>query len=153
MQPFAIDVARYLIQLAASDEEPEYLTHLQLQKLLYYVQGWSLGMRGIPAFPSRIEAWAHGPVVRDVYPYFADYGYQPIMNYSTPPSDSLNPEDREFIESVWNVYKVYSPSSLREMTHKEAPWLDARKGYGPADRCEVEITQAAMQDFFRDSEE
>ena len=30
----AIDVANYLINLAAAEDEPQFLTHLQLQKLL-----------------------------------------------------------------------------------------------------------------------
>src|SRR5262249_50830431 len=46
----AIDVARYLIQLAAAEDEPELLSHLRLQKLLYYVQGWSLAQRRAPMF-------------------------------------------------------------------------------------------------------
>src|SRR5688572_9971276 len=61
MAASALDVARYLIQLAAAEDEPEELSHLRLQKLLYYVQGWSLAQRGEAMFPDRIEAWAHGP--------------------------------------------------------------------------------------------
>ncbi len=36
----AVDIARYLIKLAAAEPEPEYLSHMRLQKLLYYVQGY-----------------------------------------------------------------------------------------------------------------
>ena len=146
--PDALDVARYLIYLAAVEPEPEYLTHMRLQKLLYYVQGWSLALKKRPMFSDRIEAWAHGPVVRSVYPQFADFGDQPIPPQKLLISDRLSDEDREFIESVWEAYKGYSSSSLRAMTHKEAPWRETRGQCAPADRCTAEITQDALKRFF-----
>ena len=147
--PDAIDVARYLVHLAASEPEPDYLSHMRLQKLLYYTQGWSLALRDRPMFSERIEAWAHGPVVRDVYPHFADFGDTPILPESVALPQSLSAEDRSFIDSVWEAYKVYSTISLRRMTHKEAPWRNARGTCGPAERCTTEITQDAMRRFFK----
>ena len=44
----AIGVARDLVRLAADEPEPDHLTHMRLQKLLYYVQGWSLAIRNGP---------------------------------------------------------------------------------------------------------
>ena len=66
----ALDAARYLVRLGFTPDEPEdsdFLCPLRVQKLLYYVQGWSLGINDVPMFSERIEAWAHGPVVRDLY--------------------------------------------------------------------------------------
>ena len=66
--PSAVDVARYLVLLASTEsdgpaQEADCLTNLRLQKLLYYVQGWSLGERGRPMFREEIQAWRYGPVV------------------------------------------------------------------------------------------
>lgn len=144
----AIEVARYLIYLAASQEEPDLLSPMRLQKLLYYVQGWSLALRGEPMFPERIEAWAHGPVVPVVYNGFRSYGDSSIATTNVPPPKNLTHAERDFIDSVWDPYKDYSASSLRAMTHREEPWLDARRGYGPGERCSVEITHDAMRSFF-----
>lgn len=144
----AIEVARYLIQLAASEDEPDLLSHLRLQKLLYYVQGWSLAMRGKAMFRERIEAWAHGPVVRSIYPVFADYGFESIPPDRFIGPTSLEPAEEQFIASVWKSYKGFSASCLREMTHQEAPWRDARAGLDPAARCDRQITVEAMRDFF-----
>lgn len=143
-----MDVARYLIFLAASEPEPEFLTHMRLHKLLYYVQGWSLALRKRPIFPDRIEAWAHGPVVRDLYPHFADNGDKPITPQDLLISDRLSEDDKDLIGSVWEAYKAYSSSSLRSMTHNEAPWKEARGQCAPADRCTTEITQDALKRFF-----
>lgn len=146
--PNALEVAKCLIHLAAAEDEPEYLTHTRIQKLLYYAQGWSLALRDRALFKGRIEAWAHGPVVKDVYKHFASHSDQPILPSSVEQPKKLTADDRKFIASVWAAYKVHSATSLRNMTHIEAPWKDARQGVAPADRCENEITVEALKRFF-----
>ncbi len=100
-------------------------------------------------FPERIEAWAHGPVVSDLFPTFACYGDRPI-----PPEDrtdeeiGLDEEERDLVASVWESYKDYSAISLRRMIHEEAPWINARKGFGPGECCSNEITVEAIQSYF-----
>lgn len=47
--PSANKVADYFI--SRSREYGDYLTNLKLQKLLYYSQGWYLGLTGKPLFP------------------------------------------------------------------------------------------------------
>lgn len=143
----AMDVARQFVWLAWNGEEPEGLTHMRLQKLLYYAQGWHLAAFGRPLFSGRIEAWKHGPVVKELYPRFADYGARFIS-----PDDAGDPQlpeqERAFVESVWDEYKRHSAAGLREMTHREPPWLEARGGLADDERCEREITAASMQTFF-----
>ena len=67
----AMDVARQFVRLAWEDEEPEGLTHLRLQKLLYYAQGWHLAAFGLALFAGHIEAWNTAPLSKQVYPAFA----------------------------------------------------------------------------------
>ena len=54
-----IDVARYLIYLSYG-ENCYSLTPLKLQKILYYVQGWSYVWDGKPMFNEEFEAWQYG---------------------------------------------------------------------------------------------
>ncbi len=61
----ALGIARCL--LARAHEEDELLSHLKLQKLLYFCQGFTLAMTGKPLFSEAIVAWEHGPVVREVW--------------------------------------------------------------------------------------
>ncbi len=145
----AVSVARALIRLGAGEDEPDRLTHLRLQKLLYYVQGWSLALRGEAMFEGRIEAWPHGPVVRPVYGAFAKYGSEPI-----PPAEGdeegsdLTEDDTDLIGSVWESLKGYSASGLRWKTHQESPWVDARRGLGDAESSNHEITQESIRAYF-----
>jgi len=145
---FAEDVARFLIFLAAAENEPQFLTHMQLQKLMYYVQGWSLALRGRPMFDGRIEAWAHGPVVRGLYPVFSRFGKEPILPTAVSSPRNLSEHDKEFSRSVWDVYKVFSVPQLRNMTHDDTIWKQARGDCQPAEACTTEITLAAMREFF-----
>jgi uncharacterized phage-associated protein len=147
----AKEVARFLIQVAANSDEPDYLTNLRLQKLLYYVQAWSLVMRGKPMFAERIEAWVHGPVVREVYGTYASNGANVITPEAVGDEDfDLAADEKEFVGSVWESYKGYSASKLREMTHQEDPWRNAREGYGPADNCNAEVTTKSIREYFQD---
>ena len=69
------DVANYLLSLA-DPLEGDLISHLKLQKLLYYSQGVSLALRNQPLFNNKILAWAHGPVVREVWEYYKDCQFQ-----------------------------------------------------------------------------
>jgi uncharacterized phage-associated protein len=146
----AADVARWIVGLAAIEDEPQFVSHLQLQKLLYYVQGWSLAIRDRPMFVESIQAWAHGPVVKSLYPKLAGFGDRPITAQEIgPPERELSQQDRDFISSVWNEYKVYSPFSLRALTHTESPWKSARGNLPPEAACNTEITMESMKLFFK----
>ena len=52
------------------------------------------------------------------------------------------------MEAVWGEYKQFSGNGLRDMTHREPPWLEARVGKTDGDSCDEEITHAAMQSYF-----
>lgn len=118
----AVEVARYLILLAASEEEAEPLTLSRLQKLLYYVQGWSLVERGAPLFSEPIEVWSLGPVVPAVWKLLAGHGKSPIPA-GEGACRNLSEEDGEFIRRVWESYRQYSASGLAEMApHRAGRW-------------------------------
>ena len=55
------DVAAYILEKLGE------ITAMKLQKLAYYSQAWSLVWDEKLLFPERIEAWANGPVVPDLY--------------------------------------------------------------------------------------
>ncbi len=147
--PPAEAVARYFLHLAAATEEPTPVTQMQLHKLLYYAQGWCLATRERPLFPARFQAWAHGPVEADLYPTFADYGSQPIAAGEARDDPLLSREDRGFLESMWLCYGKYAAWRLREMTHNETPWKDARRTVPRDAVSRAPITEEAMRSFFR----
>lgn len=141
-------IAKFILKLAASEDEPELITNLRLQKLLYYVQGWSLAMKGEPAFREPIEAWRHGPVVPEVYRFYSEQGARAIPHDPHAPIE-ISGAEQAFVASVWESYKKFSAIELANKTHRELPWLEARAGRGPRDHGDAEISQATMAQFFQ----
>jgi uncharacterized phage-associated protein len=141
-------IARYFLQLAAHMEEPTPVTHTQLHKLLYYAQGWCLATRERPLFPANFQAWGHGPVEIDIYPKFADYEGQPIARHEAREDPSLTAEERAIAESIWLSYGKYAAWQLREMTHSEPPWKDARGTVPTGMASRAQITDEALSRYF-----
>lgn len=137
------DVAKYF--LSKTDEDAgDTISNLKLQKLLYYAQGFHLALTGEPLFLDRIEAWRHGPVVRNAYPMYADHGSRPIPPDPEFDPNSIDQDVAGLLDEVYDVYGQFSAWRLREMTHAEPPWSDAwdpNSGTG-------QITFDAMRQYF-----
>jgi uncharacterized phage-associated protein len=137
-------IALYFIDRA--HKSGSFLTNLKLQKLLYYAQGWHLGLYGVPLFTDRIEAWVHGPVVPPLYRKYKNYGWNNIDGDVIAPT--LNDPIAAFLEELCKVYFHRDAYELELMTHRETPWTDARKGLPPEANSEAEITQESMKAYF-----
>lgn len=134
------DVAKYF--LAKIDEDDGPITHLKLQKLLYYAQGFYLAVHGEPLFSDSIEAWAHGPVVPAVWQQYRAYGVAPIPPDPDFVPESVPEEVRELLDEVYAVYGQFTAWRLREMTHDDLPWKNH------AERGDV-ISHEELQEFFK----
>jgi len=144
----ALDVANWFI--AGIDRTVgDSITHLKLQKLVYYAQAWALVLIDKPLFDEDFEAWAHGPVARVVYDAFKHHGFNPIND----PSDAVPEFDEEALTVLNEVQRVYGERSakrLEDLTHNERPWLDARGGLPDEAKCETIISKESMKEFYSD---
>lgn len=133
------------------------VTPLTLQKLLYYIQGNYVAIYDKPLFDAPCEAWVHGPVYRNVYNLFRDFKYNPIDDDRfVPLKESALPltlEAKEVVDRVLDTFGMYSGKVLESITHKEAPWLDARKGFLPDETSHAEISLDAMKAYFKKVDE
>jgi len=137
----AIDIARYILTLL-DEEAGDLISHLKLQKLLYYSQGFGLALLNRPVFEDKVVAWQHGPVVPTVWEEFKQYKHQAIPK-PTGFDRRIIPDDvREVVNEVYVEYGQYSAWVLRDMTHEEAPWCKTP--------INGEISHAVMKDFFDD---
>jgi uncharacterized phage-associated protein len=99
---------------------------------------------GEQLFPERLEAWANGPVVRELYDQHR--GAFRLADWPTGDPSHLTDEERESIDVVLEFYGKRSGRWLSELTHQEAPWRDARAGVPPGRRSNREITIGALAD-------
>lgn len=135
----------------------------KLQKLVYYAYCWILVLlnknenMGYRLFDERIEAWVHGPVIPSLYHEFREYGWNNIPQVIRPSKEAWSLEQsysedvRSILEKVWSKYGKYSADQLELMTHKELPWQNARKGYGPFTACSNTISDRDIYEYFRGS--
>lgn len=144
----AIDIAKYFIKKASNDGG---ISHLKLQKLLYYAQGWYLANYGRPLFKDEIEAWKFGPVIPNVYRFFSKFGSAKISTEEVPDCDNLSLEsaDQNFLDEVWKVYKDFSAMDLVHSTHNEKPWKQTKHDIDAHDQADSEIPLSLISDYFR----
>lgn len=139
------DVADWF--LARVDEEGGELTHLKLQKLLYYAQAWSLALLDRPIFSEDFEAWAHGPVLQSIWRDYRTFGWEPLP---VPEEyDEFDDDTEELLEAVLGAYGEYSGKLLEKMTHRETPWLKARGDLPPEAACNKKITKQSMKTYYK----
>ncbi|WP_343695468.1 type II toxin-antitoxin system antitoxin SocA domain-containing protein [Flavobacterium sp.] len=145
-------VSDYII-FRLKSEGGNSLDTLKHQKLLYYVQAWHLVFNGTKMFESEFQAWIHGPVNREIYNLYRDKKYlysemhvNDILNMQN--IDTLTSEEKIHIDNVLDAYAKFSSTQLEHMTHNEKPWIEAREGYGPYQRCEVDIDTEVMKSYY-----
>ena len=136
----AHDVAKYILQKNGE------MDTWKLQKLVYYSQAWHLVWDGEPLFDERIEAWANGPVVPDLYRVHR--GRFRMKSWPHGSVARLTKSQRESIDVVLRHYGRRTGFALRELTHKEAPWKQARDGLPPGAPSKKVIDHAAMAFYY-----
>jgi len=135
-----LDVAAYIL------EQKGAMTTWKLQKLVYYCQAWSLVWDEDILFPEAIEAWANGPVVRELYNKHRGQFHIGRVKRGNP--ESLLEYQRDTIDGVLNFYGDKSPQWLSDLTHMEDPWKLARKGIPDGDRGEAIISKKSLKKYY-----
>ena len=110
----AKELSKYIINKCTIDEE--YISNLQLQKILFYIQEYYLKKEKRAIFADEIYAWQFGPVVPEVYYEFCGYGAMPIYNEYNVEIDN---EDRRIIDNIIEAKREMKPWQLVEETHKK----------------------------------
>jgi uncharacterized phage-associated protein len=112
------------ILVRARESDVGGVTHLKLQKLLFYVYGAALAFdHDREVGPVSFEAWKHGPVVREVWRKYHAYGRDPIPA-ATNASPYCDATERDLLDAL-TVYGALDAWSLRQESHLEQPWIDA----------------------------
>lgn len=142
----ALDLAKYIVHKANGMNES--ITHLKLQKILYYVAGVFAGALNKRAFSDRIEAWQYGPVVRNVYIEFCSWGALPLT-YKEDIKLDYGEKEMELVDFIINQKIVKTGRELVNATHSEAPW----KKYEDCISAKPEISYQDLRSYFVSSDE
>ena len=138
------DVAKYILNTIGG------VSTMKLQKLCYYSQvEHLLKTNGTPLFDENFEAWANGPVSRDLFnlhkgKFIIDKGL--ILNSYL--SNSLTSSHISSINACLEKYAEYDGAELSDKTHSESPWVDARGDTPEGVNCNKIVSKSAMAEYY-----
>lgn len=152
-------IANEFIRLAAA--EGKGLTQMQLQKLVYIANGWSLAIRGEALTADSPQAWAYGPVYPELHRALKSYGravvsreirnsdFIPGMfddDHNAPAKASLSADEIAVVNRVYSDYGKFHAFQLSALTHRVGtPWTQVYKdGSGKFD----DIPSDMIRDHF-----
>jgi uncharacterized phage-associated protein len=102
---------------------------MALNKLIFFAFERMLLERRVLLTNAKIEAWEHGPVFREVYQSFKEFGDRPISarsKFFSPASgapeivtSSVAPDDEVFLKNTLAPLISLSASRLRALSHAE----------------------------------
>jgi uncharacterized phage-associated protein len=124
----------------------ESMTHKKLQKLCFYAYAWNFALNNVRLFPNRFEAWIHGPVYPSLYQDYKDMGWQNIGKLEE--HNITNSEILGLLERVWETYGDSSGDELEFLTHRERPWIEARKGLSEWEASNNNIDDETIQTYY-----
>jgi uncharacterized phage-associated protein len=135
----AIDAAEYIL----TQHGP--MSAMKLHKLLYYSQAWTLVWTQEELFPEEFQAWANGPVVREIYDLHK--GKFKVSSFGGD-AGLISEDQRDAVSRVLAHYGPKDPQWLSTLTHMEEPWKKARVGFADGERCENIITKESMLAYY-----
>lgn len=119
------ELANWILDFA--DGRGVKLTNMSLNKLIYFAYEHALVSAGRKLTNAKIEAWDHGPVFREVYSSFKNFGakhiterasrYNPSTNYVEVVVPSIAATDRELIAQALDPLIELPAFILREISH------------------------------------
>lgn len=101
-------------------QEKQDVSNLVLQKLLYFIQAYTLIETGNPAFNNRMEAWTYGPVVPEAY-----YTFKNNPAFYNVPFQELDNEITRIVREVVHNLGEIPPFTLVKITHSYDTWINA----------------------------
>ena len=134
------DIAAYILNQNGK------MTAMKLQKLVYYSQAWSLVWDEKPLFEENVEAWANGPIVRELYDIHKGEFY--VTKLKKGSIGKVKGKAKDTIDSVLKYYSGKSGQWLSDLAHKELPWKQARADLDDSIRGRVVISHASMAEYY-----
>lgn len=138
------DVASYILSTKGE------MSAVKLQKLVYYSQAWSLAWDEAELFPDEIQAWAGGPVIPTLYERHRGRFLVNSSMFPPNPEHRLTAAQKDTVDNVLSFYGDRTAQWLSDLSHLEAPWLEARSRVHaePGAFCREVITTAEMAEYY-----
>ncbi len=148
----AIELSQYILAKLGT------MSHLKLQKLIYYVEAYHLAYFEESIIDEGFQAWVHGPVVREVWDNYKNLD-SPLFDKISLSSDEkkeivqlverrLSEDQLSLIGDVFEALGSTTAYDLERLTHQEEPWREARQGLPIDENCTKTISRETMRRFY-----
>jgi len=143
MKYTALDIAKYIAKKCTDDFNA--ISNLQLQKILYFVQGGYYRQTGKFLFDEDFQSWQYGPVIETVYSEYSWYGGSKIYE-DEEPKVVIDAESKKIVDEILEEKRRIPAFELVNETHKiGGAWdLTFRDGLGRG----AIITKERIKDEF-----
>jgi len=103
-----------------------------------------------PLFPEDFQAWANGPVCPPLFRQHQGCFFVSKENISQRllSSEPLTDDEKDTIKKVLEHYGDWEPYELREQTHSEDPWRNARGGIPEDAPYSSLISKESMGEYY-----
>lgn len=131
----------------------EDTTPLALQKILYYIEGFSLAILNKSLFEYSPEAWVHGPVYKCIYDQYSNYKFNSIDKENLSKYlviDTLDSDTINLVDEIIRCFGCYSGKTLEKMTHLSSSWLISRGNLKEEESSDKKIDKELMKKEFVD---
>lgn len=136
------DVAAYVLKRTGP------ITAMKLQKLCYYSQAWHMVWDECELFPEDFEAWANGPVSRDLFRHHRRQFTLNKWTHENADATALSVAEAESTDAVLKHYGGLTAQQLSDISHNEDPWRVTRKGLDPLTRSRRIIPKGRMHTYY-----
>ena len=123
-------VANFVLDIAEADARQ--VSNLHINKIVYFLHADFLVEFARPLVTAKIEAWTHGPVFRELYREFKQFGssitsracrLDPTTGTKTEATYKFEEDEAAFLATLARKYIAMTPSALRAQSHVEdGPW-------------------------------
>ena len=125
------------------------ITHMKLQKILYFAAGYSLANSNVYIFEHNFQAWAYGPVLPSLYnelKKYRDTSIIELIKYENKPYVYTEGITFNDISNTINKLKRFTAWELSEKSHAiDGPWFKTVKEQGY--KCEIKTE--SIKDYFK----
>ncbi|WP_271896079.1 Panacea domain-containing protein [Candidatus Phyllobacterium onerii] len=124
-------IANFVLDVA--EVERRAVSNLHINKIVYFLHADFLVAFSRPLLSAKIEAWTHGPVFRELYREFKEYGNSEITGrarYLDPDTGqkvkalyAFDADEEVFLKDLVKKYIAMKPGALVAQSHiGGGPW-------------------------------
>lgn len=137
------DVARYILKKHGPRAT------MNLHKLVYYCQAWSLVWTDKPLFHEKFVAWPCGPVCQDLYEIHKGQYIIGSSMLNGKCHSTLTEDEIDTINTVLDYYMKFEQYALKEQVTSEYPYKKAWEKRKNEPDSKQEITISDIKKYYR----